>query len=910
MRYNNPNAAFENHIKSHDKLILLLGTGVSIAISNNSVSTWNGWLQNGLTYADKQEQDEITTLLEKGTADALIAAAEALKTHLIGKGQYIAWMENTIGSLCPQYPALGHTIGKLMDLNTAVLTTNYDTLIEQLTGTESITYKDTKQVLKLFQGQKKDAIFHIHGCYTKVPPYDDTIAGIKDYNSILQNETYQFFQKLFATQSVVCIGCGATFNDPNIGPLLNWISTVDDSIQHFALVLEGNVPHLPSNVLPVFYGKSHHDLPEFLHQIYIKRRNSRLLNFGYMKHDKTRVNLIDLSYLSECIPYCGRNAEIDTILNFCAQEHWFLWSILSGPAGSGKSRLMLECNNRLSVYWHTFFLEKQLDFQMEGYCPATDTLISIDYISGREKAIAQFIKHIYSCFENSGYKLRIVLIERSNNLNTGSWYRKLELAENTYKWGEIFKYRYCPKGKVSLIHLYDIDDNTARDIIENVFLLIQYQFDKRDVEELLNLFKQIFKTRYRRPLFLQLLAIGWAEEHVTWQNTTDLSQILSWILDREEMRWKQILERYFTSEGDLNRIYDYWKEIICYCAVSGGIKISELQDLPDDLQMIIKELFLLVGGSRQDRIYEQSICQFLDEMLGYEGEHISEISIEWPDIIIESMFLRFINRDKDSLKIFTNTCIDINRDSAIRFLNKINEDFPYDKLASELLLLNPRLIKLPDQASDIRFPKPLSHEMEQYYFEKLAAGNMEARTILIEHHLRLVSHIIKKFYGNISDQDDLFSIGTIGLIKAVSTFEYGKHVRFATYAARCIENEVLMFIRSNKKYSPDISLSDPISIDMDGNPVTLADVVSRENDDLLDSYFLDTQRKIVMEIVTKKLPSQEREILGLRYGLSGNDPFTHREIAQKLGVSRSYVIRLERKALKTLREELQHDSGY
>lgn len=188
------------------------------------------------------------------------------------------------------------------------------------------------------------------------------------------------------------------------------------------------------------------------------------------------------------------------------------------------------------------------------------------------------------------------------------------------------------------------------------------------------------------------------------------------------------------------------------------------------------------------------------------------------------------------------------------------------------------------------FPRPLKAEEERMYLERCAAGDLEARNILIEHNLRLVAHIIKKYYTQTDDQDDLISIGTIGLIKGISTFKPDKNVRLATYASRCIENEILMHFRSRKKLQGEVSLSDTLEADGDGSSLSLMDVISVD-DDMLDN--LDARESCirVRQCVRDCLNEREAMIIGLRYGLGGQNPLTQREIAAQCGISRSYVSR-------------------
>ena len=202
------------------------------------------------------------------------------------------------------------------------------------------------------------------------------------------------------------------------------------------------------------------------------------------------------------------------------------------------------------------------------------------------------------------------------------------------------------------------------------------------------------------------------------------------------------------------------------------------------------------------------------------------------------------------------------------------------------------------------FPRPLTAKEERHYLELAAKGDLDARNILIERNLRLVAHIMKKYYAQTADQEDLISIGTIGLIKGIETFNMEKGARLATYAARCVENEILMYFRSQKKSAQDVSLSDLIETGADGAALSLMDVISDDTD--LGSQVEKRQllKKLCVQI-DKALTDQERQVIALRYGLGGNPPLRQRQVAQITGISRSYVSRIEKKALGKLRKALE-----
>ena len=222
--------------------------------------------------------------------------------------------------------------------------------------------------------------------------------------------------------------------------------------------------------------------------------------------------------------------------------------------------------------------------------------------------------------------------------------------------------------------------------------------------------------------------------------------------------------------------------------------------------------------------------------------------------------------------------------------------------ASLWLMLSGILYSL--QLSTGSFPRPLTAEEEQHYLKRSSQGDLEARNVLIERNLRLVAHIMKKYYAVVSDQEDLISIGTIGLIKGIETFDASKGARLATYAARCVENEILMYFRSQKKSSQDVSLSDIIETGTDGAALSLMDVVG-DDEDLLETISRREAVQRVSRAVADCLTEQEQQVIRLRYGLGGQAAQRQREVAAITGISRSYVSRIEKRALEKLKKALE-----
>ncbi len=229
-------------------------------------------------------------------------------------------------------------------------------------------------------------------------------------------------------------------------------------------------------------------------------------------------------------------------------------------------------------------------------------------------------------------------------------------------------------------------------------------------------------------------------------------------------------------------------------------------------------------------------------------------------------------------------------------------------LVAALMLAIREITLLVSYITNNSFPQPLSREEEREYLDRLEQGDEKARQKLVEHNLRLVAHIIKKFDCK-EDNEDLISIGTIGLIKAINTYNQGKGTRLATYAARCIENEILMHLRSTKKNQGEVSLQEPIGVDKDGNEVNLLDVLGTDPDGVVDKVEMEIARQKLYRII-EKLKFRDKKVLKMRFGIPSGEVKTQKEIAQQLGISRSYVSRIEKKVIRKITEEFQDPDNF
>ena len=224
--------------------------------------------------------------------------------------------------------------------------------------------------------------------------------------------------------------------------------------------------------------------------------------------------------------------------------------------------------------------------------------------------------------------------------------------------------------------------------------------------------------------------------------------------------------------------------------------------------------------------------------------------------------------------------------------------FAFSSLLSKFLYL---FLKVSDITSS--FPPPLSAEDEEAYFRQFHQGDRKAREILISHNLRLVSHILKKYYSSSRNQDDLLSIGTVGLIKAVETFCPERKIKLATYSSRCIENEILMYLRKNAQKRGEISIDEPLNVDWDGNELLLSDVLGSDADVVQRDLEQEAERRQLLECVAR-LPLRDQQIMRLRFGICGEQEHTQKEVADWMGISQSYISRLEKRIIRRLREEM------
>ena len=532
-------------------------------------------------------------------------------------------------------------------------------------------------------------------------------------------------------------------------------------------------------------------------------------------------------------------------------------------------------------------------------------------------------------------------------MRTRGWYGALITANDTYLWKSLIGNKYQNNNRKSLFNLGDIEVDAGKMISSKTLELTEYIIDDEELNILYSLFCKVFPPKFRRPLFIHIFCIGWSDNRENWQKNLDVESVLEWIIKREENRWERILASQFGSDN----IHDYlcsWKEVFTYAALFGKISIFEHKYTPFQISIHIDKFNNAIAGTRMDMDSKTKIQAFYAELLGSETIGIGNIEILWPDIIIEHMFYNFFDRSLENIQFYRQTISALgDSKQAVGFLERMQNDGLFDKDIAQILG-NENIIEMAQSGSssvqvgnisgDITivldnnvnsvpetnqfqfnaFPKPLNASDEARLFEQMAKGDTEVRNTIIERNLRLVASVAKKFGvgNNMENVDDLISVGTIGLIKATDSYNSERGTRFATYATQCIQNEILMYMRSSKKNAKDNylfndglqernmrfwvahELSHIAMFETD----YLSDIVDQDADvhNIIQSKEFLALLNDAMNVLTER----ERVLITLRYGLGNAKPLSQNEVAAHLGVSRSYVSRIEKKALESIRKYL------
>lgn len=655
---------FQSTIQNNN-LVFLFGAGISSSLSNNTSYSWYKWIEKGIEYLG-YDSSKTSIALDSSTENLIHVVGEVIE-ETKKKGIYDRWMKDTIESPTVKNDVLADTLKKLLITQDIFVTTNYDQLLEKATGLSSITYEEPDKAFQMIKNGASSSVIHLHGIYNSSQGIDNIIADKKQYETVLHDKGAQFIQQILGTRTLIFIGCGQTTEDGNISQFIEFASKyLKMDIPYYFLHREGDrITDLPANIKPVSYGKEYGDLTLFLEDLASERLKFRCEKnkiVGRTAYSKKRTNssgLLKYHYANENIPFCGRTDEIRKLKEFLSSGSKFSWWSVTGQAGSGKSRLALELLNRLEINWYGFFLNDDTSIRnIEDFVPFNNTLIIIDYVSGRETVAAKYLSELEKKYVTTAYKLRILLLERDNNRKNGSWYARL--TQHFGKYSDIAAKEYSD----DFLNLEDLDDSAIEKFIGYVCSQNRLSEDSNRDKELRRIYGEKFEVLRYRPLFLELFVEAWILNGQSFSKYDSFDDVLKCVLTREQ-------EKLFSAFDGNQKCCNAFIRLVLRANVSGNLFISDLPDIyKDDWNEIDK----FIKSNAFPGIQQDEKASSLIGSICHNNIDRVEIAPLFPDILKEYMFYYYSdeNRLDDVVKELWRN---VPRDFSI-FIKRCINDFP------------------------------------------------------------------------------------------------------------------------------------------------------------------------------------------------------------------------------------------
>lgn len=468
---------FESALSQGRPIIFLCGAGLSVSLGDHAKG-WIGWLKEGKAYLSDVEAEELDRRFGSYSASELIDAASFLIEALRKNGNYTAYMDSTIGSLRVQNKKLANALALFVRCGDYFATTNYDKLLEEVTGLGYYTYNMPGKIVQMLSGQAEMSVIHLHGIYDAATNTDDIVADQKQYEDVIANQGAQFIQNLISTCTLVILGCGATVDDPNLKGFMSFASKqLHLNIPYFYLHKAGDdLSDLGPNVIPVCYGMEYSDLSNAVedmanYRIRTRYRDSGIIRVNpYVKTRKSFTASYRLHYLNEFCKFVGREKELVELNKFCSADKELLWWSLVGKGGIGKSRLVYQWLKQLSNNWFGFFAKTDVDVERyREFKPFSDTVIVIDYVLGNEDKCATIVTTLFERFEYSRFKLRLLFVDRRYQNNENNWYDRIvgKMDMQTRLWFQ--ECSYNNKTTLSPLVISELSEEEELEFI-NVYL--------------------------------------------------------------------------------------------------------------------------------------------------------------------------------------------------------------------------------------------------------------------------------------------------------------------------------------------------------------------------------------------------------------------------------------------------------
>ncbi len=741
-------------LNGKDDIVYLCGAGVSMALGKHNVS-WGEWLRRGEEYVEGDE------LGYDGAID-LIGKAGVLFKALKKSGVYDRFMNETIGSLQLENIRLGRCFGNIARAGDVVMTTNYDVLLEQATGQESITYQEQAEMLGILKGKSSKKVFHVHGIYKK--GCDNIIADPQQYSSILENRGAQFIQNLISTNPLIILGCGATVDDPNMSGFLSFVSKYlkTDFPYLYLHCAKEDVSWLPETLTPICYGEDYEDLTFFLEELSLYRLRyrsdvSKIASLvPYSNREKSKHAYGRMHFSNKYLDFVGRESELVRLEEFRKTDKHISWWLLTGESGIGKSRLALQWIETMPCDWYGFFLRIKTSW-LSSFVPFCNTVVAIDYIVGQEQDCAEHITELLDIFENSRFKLRILLIERHCKPSEFGWMNTLEKC---FQRADLVRFKdalYDGVDFVKPLALKGLEESREREIIERY--TIQYLANYPDLashscdddnqamaDRIFSDYKQNIPQECRRPLFIAIFVEVWIYKNGNIPVLETIYSLLEAYIEKEESLWRIRLR------GDEKVLYAYQKMLALTCAID----YTEISDTTDTgyYEEYFTKLTDFIHSEKRAGKPVSTESLFISEERDEEGNKILCLHPVYPGVIKEFIVDYYI--DYDEVRKFTKVARRISLSTLPLFISNALDDFPENEVFLGMLTTE------PDEYSDyfeywvsLFINLRLVEDIEKIVYELLNAETFSSYKIFELHLWRGIAVVLAER----SDYDQLYDTG-------------------------------------------------------------------------------------------------------------------------------------------------------
>lgn len=669
--------AFKRAIQT-DELVYLFGTGISSALTGQKYSWWK-WITDGIQ--SLQDRTLAWTLDRKlktnPSTQKMIAVVGDVIQAAKAEGVYDDWMRKSFETHPINHGTLPATLKKLLLVQDVFVTTNYDLLLEQATGLGTLSYEQPDLVFPMLEEKRSTHVLHIHGIYDSAHNVDNIVASREQYDRVLNDKGAQFIQNILGTRTLILIGCGKTTEDANIAQFLrftkDWLKL--DRPCYFLCSSTQDFGAMPDNIILVPYGDTFDDLPQFLEQMAQTRlqfkiqSNPIISRTAYFGPKTDAYGLSVYHFANEALKFCGRERELAQLHLFAEIDSQISWWAITGQAGAGKSRLAYEFLQRGKHGYFAFFLNSTAPGEaVDQFTPFNHTFVIVDYVKGNELRIAALTIRLMDRFRGTGYKLRLLFLERDNQLLTGSWYQALEMSIDSNQRANFRDCEYnvaIASRSHRFLYLDDLEEPAVVELIGEVFRKKGLPVDNHRCTLLKEAYREKYEQLRFRPLFLQIYVEAYIDNGCMQVDYRDYKELLYAILRREQ-------ERILNSVGNNTDVSTALIRLLVRASISDRLEVTDLpEQYQKDWEIVKKynDLYSLPGVQRKEQL--QSLIGDAGHALDPETAVIAPL---YPDVIKEAMFLYYID-ESEMPDVWSELWLNCSVQFAA-FLSRVLMDFP------------------------------------------------------------------------------------------------------------------------------------------------------------------------------------------------------------------------------------------